>query len=432
MKLGQVRKIEVYRAFASGARMHVGTIAQNPDGVYFKYSTEYLDKGTSLSPYELSFDTAVQKGPREPHEGLHGVFADSLPDSWGRSLVDRYLRQQGINPGEVTVMDRLALVDHQSMGALIYDSGVQFEVELSAYNALMQLGTQAQALMRGGSGSGLRQLIYSGSAAGSRPKAQLYLSSKDHESCSLHPGPGLKPYLVKFTSSTFPLGHEEGLCEAAYMTLAADAGIQVAQWKLTQSRGRDGSFQWLAMERFDRVESTDSASLTDGRLHLQTVCGLIGADFRLPSLDYADLIKLGSQLCKSPAVGQEIFRRAIFNLYAVNQDDHSRNWSFLQTDDGNWELSPFYDVTFSPSLYGEHTTAFGGHGQKPPLAVVQRLADDANFANWQDARSVIQEVVETIQGFQRVAREFGLTNETERLIATRIDAVRSQNIGLSG
>ena len=432
MTLGQVRRIEVYRTFAHGTQAHVGTLAQNSSGVYFEYSAEYLSGSVNLSPFTLSFDASLQKGPREPHEGLHGVFADSLPDSWGRLLVDRYLRQQGINPGEVTAMDRLALVDHQSMGALIYESDVRFDVELSVYSALTQLGTQAQALIQGESGSGLRQLIYSGSAAGSRPKAQLYMTSDDDEACSLEPGPGLKPYLVKFTSSTFPLGHEEGLCEGAYMTLAANAGIEVAPWRLVKPQGRNDPTQWLAMERFDRVKSGSNTSSNEGRLHMQTVCGLTGADFRLPSLDYADLIKLGSQLCKSPAVSQEIFRRAIFNLFAVNQDDHSRNWAFIQDDDGNWKLSPFYDVTFSPNLYGEHATAFGGHGQKPPLTVVQHLAADANFANWQEAKIVIQEVVDTIQGFRRVARDFGIVKQTERLISSRIDTIRNQNMALTG
>ena len=430
MKIGQVRKIEVHRVFTSGSRIHVGTLAQNRDGVYFQYSSEYLNEGSSLSPYVLNFDTSLQKGPLEPHDGLHGIFADSLPDSWGRLLVDRYLRQQGINPGEITAMDRLALVDRQSMGALTYESDVHFDVELPVYSAITKLGSQAQALIQRNSDEGLTQLIYSGSAAGSRPKAQLYMRSDDDETCSLEPGPGLKPYLIKFTSSTFPLGHEEGVCEAVYMTLAEEAGIDVAPWRLVESQDLNQPMRWLAMERFDRVERSNGRTEKEGRIHMHTVCGLTGADFRSPSLDYEDLIKLGSQLCRSPAAGQEVFRRAVFNLFSVNQDDHSRNWAYLQNDDGNWKLSPFYDVTYSPSPYREHATAFGGYGKSPPLDTFQRLANLANYASWRDAKMVIEEVIEAVQKFKQIAREFDVRGETRRLIMNRIETVQNQNLAL--
>ena len=430
MKLGQVRRIEVHRVFASGLRVHVGTLAQNRDGVYFQYAADYLNENANLSPFELNFDASLQKGPREPHDGLHGVFADSLPDSWGRLLVDRYLRQQGINPGEITAMDRLALVDRQSMGALTYESDVSFDVDLPVHSAITKLGLQAQALMHRNGDDGLRQLIYSGSAAGSRPKAQVYMADDDNETCALDPGSGLKPFLIKFTSSELPLSHEEGVCEAVYMTLAEQAGIEAAPWRLIDSQDRHEPMRWLAMERFDRVDQADGDPSNEGRIHMHTVCGLTGADFRSPSLDYEDLVKLGSQLCRSPAVGQEVFRRAVFNLFAVNQDDHSRNWAFLQNDDGNWKLSPFYDVTFSPSPYGEHATAFGGYGKSPPLDTFQRLSDVANYASWQDARTVIEEVIEAVQSFGQKAREFGVREDTSRLIMNRIEAVHNQNLAL--
>ena len=282
MKVGQVRKIEVHRVFGSGSQTHVGTLAQNRDGVYFQYSPEYLNEVSNLSPYQLNSDTSLQKGPLEPHDGLHGVFADSLPDSWGRLLVDRYLRQQGINPGEITAMDRLALVDRQSMGALTYESDVSFDVDLPVYSAITKLGMQAQALMQRNGDEGLRQLIYSGSAAGSRPKAQLYMTGDDDETCSLEPSPGLKPYLIKFTSSEFQLGHEEGVCEAVYMTLAEQAGIEIAPWRLVESHDSNHPMRWLAMERFDRIEQSKENSSNEGRLHMHTVCGLTGADFRSP------------------------------------------------------------------------------------------------------------------------------------------------------
>lgn len=62
---------------------------------------------------------------------------------------------------------------------------------------------------------------------------------------------------------------------------------------------------------------------------MHSACGLLNADYRAPSLDYLNLIKASRQLCRSPAAGQLQFRRAVFNLLACNQDDHSKNWAFF-------------------------------------------------------------------------------------------------------
>jgi serine/threonine-protein kinase HipA len=147
-------------------------------------------------------------------------------------------------------------------------------------------------------------------------------------------------------------------------------------------------------------------------------------------LDYEDLIKASSLLCQSPRAGQMQFRRAMFNLFACNQDDHSKNWAFLQNDNGQWQLAPFYDVTFSPSPYGEHATAFGGYGKQPPLKVIQQIANHANFANWKEAQFAIAEIVESINQFALVARELGVSNETITLITQQLNQVHQDNKGL--
>ena len=129
------------------------------------------------------------------------------------------------------------------------------------------------------------------------------------------------------------------------------------------------------MKRFDCTPD-------GGRLHMHSLCGLLDADFRARSMDYEDLIKASQVLCVSPAVGQSQFVRAVFNLFTVNQDDHTRNWAFLQDDAGRWRPSPCYDVTFGPNPRGEHSTAFLGHGAAPPLKAMQQLAGQANYASW--------------------------------------------------
>ena len=433
MRSLRVRRVEVSRTFTNGMRVLVGTLAQNADGVFFQYAEDYLASYADLSPFGLIFNNQVQKGPRTPHEGLHGAFADSLPDGWGRSIVNRYLRQKGINPSEITVLDRLALVNEQSSGSLSYESDLQLDIDLPMYSEVFRLGEQAQALFSGKQvESGLEQLMHSGSAAGSRPKAQLYLAEDNDNTCAFEPGPCLLPYLVKFTHSEFPLGHDEGVCEAAFMQIATAAGIQVAPWRLLSTGSGETVPNFLAMQRFDRIPRTDYAQRNqpEGKVHVHTVDGLLDADFRTPCFDYEDLIKLGSKLCQSPAVGQEMFRRAIFNLFAVNQDDHTKNWAFTQADDGSWQPAPFYDVTFAPTPSGEHITAFSGYGANPPAKTIERLAAIANYSSWKAAQCVIEEVIAAIQSFSDVATDLGIAKTTRSLIQKRLEETRQANAHL--
>ena len=163
---------------------------------------------------------------------------------------------------------------------------------------------------------------------------------------------------------------------------------------------------------------------------MHSACGFLDADFRAPSLDYEDLIKVSRHLCKSPAAGRLQFRRALFNMFACNQDDHSKNWAFLQADTGDWSLAPFYDVSFSPYPFGEHATAFAGYGKTPTLKAVQSLARRAGFSFWREARTSIVEIVDVLSEFETLAREYGLSSETSRLISSQLNRIREANTAL--
>ena len=211
------------------------------------------------------------------------------------------------------------------------------------------------------------------------------------------------------------------------MQLAEQLQLEPAQHTLVQPCYANREYPWLALKRFDWVSNQEGPA---GRLHMHSACGLLGADFRLPSLDYQTLISATRRLCKSPAAAQLQFRRAVFNLLASNQDDHSKNWAFLQSDDGGWQPAPFYDVTFSPGRFGEHATAFGGYGKNPPLKALQKLAAEAGYANWRQARQEIQRVLDALAGFSSMATEFGVSVETTRLIQQQLDHTYQQNSGL--
>ena len=420
MKYAMVRRLEVQRQLADGQRVPVGTLAQNQQGVFFQYAESYLQQFPSLSPFNLRFTNALQLAPASPHAGLHGVFADSLPDGWGLLLMDRVFRQAGMLPSQISPMDRLAFVGARGSGALCYEPASTLQPAASAaLQQLAELGESAQQLYEGETTDVLSALATAGNSAGARPKAQLFLSDSKDNVCSTVAVNGMSPWLVKFTSRSLPLQHEEGLCEAAYLTLAKRAGIAVPEWKLLGVQGKP-LYRWLALRRFDYTSQ-------GGRLHLHSACGLLDADFRLPALDYEMLIKASGALCKSPAAAQQQFRRAVFNLFGCNQDDHSKNWAFLQGDTGEWQLAPFFDVTFSPSAHGEHATAFAGYGKAPPLKALQQLAESASYANWKQAKLAVEEAVNALAAWPQVATESGVSNDTVKLVQQQLNAAYAQN-----
>lgn len=426
MSFKPIQKLNVSRTLSTGQQVTVGTLAQNKQGVYFQYHENYLGRFGNLSPYALNETLALQPAPANPHHGLHGVFADSLPDGWGLLLQDRAFRQHGILPNLLTQMDRLAFVGLGAVGALAYAPHSEYAPVISGNLNLAELGQQAQAVFDGQTDDVLQALVAAGSSGGARPKALVYTQPDNWVSCRTAPKTGDEAWLVKFTSANLPLGHEEGICEAVYLQLAEQLNLQPPEYRLLQPKVGKAQRTWLALKRFDWVYNQA------GRLHMHSACGLLGADFRLPSLDYQTLIAATRRLCKSPAAAQLQFRRAVFNLLACNQDDHSKNWAFLQNDQGQWQPAPFYDVTFSPHPHREHSTAFAGYGKTPPLKALQTLAAAAGFANWEDARQIVEHTLHVLAQFESRAKSLGLGQQTVALIAKELETTRKANKGLFG
>lgn len=444
MSFKPIQKLDVSRTLSNGEIVAVGALAQSRRGVFFQYDADYLDRFTNLAPFTLEANNQLQPAPKEPHAGLHGLFADSLPDGWGLLLQDRVFRQHGIMPAQVTAMDRLAFVGRRGIGALAFSPESEFQKVGNDHIDLALLGLEAQSLFdEAVDGDGdvdgehhseavLAALIAVGSSGGARPKAQLFFSPERPDQCRILAQPGDEAWLVKFTSENLPLGHEESLCEATYLHLAELAQLQPPPWRLLDAPVTSGARAWLAVKRFDWVDNSGRSPDTPGRLHVLSACGLLDADFRTPSLDYVELIKASRQLCKSPAVGQLQFRRAIFNLFASNQDDHSKNWAFLQDDDGRWRPAPFYDVTFSPHPFNEHATAFEGHGKQPPLQAIQKLAASAGFANWRQAQKHVREIVDVVSQFPAIAQRYGIHKSTITAIEKILERRRRDNNALLG
>ena len=131
------------------------------------------------------------------------------------------------------------------------------------------------------------------------------------------------------------------------------------------------------------------------KLHLHSLAGLLHDDFRKSSLDYGHIIDAVVHLEKNKNSIEKVMRLAIFNVLTFNQDDHSKNFSFLMDDKGSWEFAPAYDLTFSPHVYGFQTTSVATNHQNITLKDFEKLAQHFSFSStlkiWNEIKSVVSQ-----------------------------------------
>ena len=112
-----------------------------------------------------------------------------------------------------------------------------------------------------------------------------------------------------------------------------------------------------------------------------TAAALLELDFEQPSLDYHSLMKLTKILTRDNTEDIEnMFRRMCFNVFAHNRDDHSKNFTYLYDEEkDSWRLSPAYDLTYSSTYYGEHTTMVDGNGRNPGMKEIVNVGVQAGM-----------------------------------------------------
>jgi len=396
-------KLIVKRTLSDGRKVRVGVLAENRKGTFFQYDESYLNHhNKSISPFALNPSAILQKAPKEPHYGIHGVFADSLPDGWGLYLMDRVFRLNGQNPKHITALERLAYVGGRCFGALSYEPEISFNEDVNKDIDIITLGKEAVREFEGTESHLIQHLMNAGGSGGARPKINAtMLADGRYSTKSDAIGDKL---IIKLTSEKFELKHAESLVEYAYMQMARRLDMQVADFKLVDAG--DGLF-WLQHKRFECSEH--------GRYHMISACGLLDTSFKEPSLDYVDLIKATRLLCNL-GEAKKLVKRALFNYLTVNQDDHSKNFAFLADDKDNWRLAPFYDIVYSPSPYDEHMTAFNGNGVLP-LQALELLAGQAGYSNAKPLKMILDEIYAETRHFKNEALNLGVSKQ----LATTID-----------
>lgn len=343
----------------------------------FEYGTDWLADGFSINPFSLPLEKKVFLPKIEPFEGIYGVFADSLPDGWGRLLVDRLMRRNGINPMEMGNLDRLAIVGETGMGALSYRPVITLE-ESDNSMSLDEIAAECEKVLQTEFSEQLDTLFtLGGSSGGARPKILTKIDGDD--------------WIIKFPSSYD--SKDIGRQEYDYALCAKKCGIDMENVKLFESQRCSGYF---GTKRFDRVRRDDGGMT---RRHMVSVSGLLETSHRIPNLDYDLLMRLTFMLTKDLEECMKLYRLMCFNVFAHNRDDHSKNFSFIYLDDEKrWVLSPAYDLTYSNSLNGEHATTINGNGINPGINDLLEVAKKAGL-DIKAAKSAAEDIRECVNEY---------------------------------
>ena len=360
IKMNSIKQIEVIYH-----NRLVGRLALTQDRLCaFEYSAEWLQSGFSISPFELPLRSGVFVAKPRPFDGGFGVFDDCLPDGWGLLILDRYLQRQGINPKALTLLDKLALVGATGRGALEFrpDKSVVTKQEYADFE---KLALEAEQILDSDDyiGDGIDEFQHrGGSPGGARPKIFTRYEGKE--------------WLVKFRAKRDP--KRIGIDEYEYSVLAKKCGIEMPETRLFEGK-------YFGVERFDRA--------ADGKLHVVSVAGLIGADYRIPSIDYTHIFQVCAALTHNMSELSKVYRLMVFNFLIANKDDHAKNFAFIYRDE-DWHFAPAYDLLPSDGMNGFHTTSINDNiepAQNDLIAVAVRAG-----LSKKDAEETFEQIKEIV------------------------------------
>lgn len=371
----------------------------------FQFDKDFMLYGWNIAPLIAPLDSAyVQKsfpmsGNKEKlYGGLPEFIADSLPDYWGNIVFQKWIEANHLQPKSVNAVDRLSFIGKRAMGALEFqpahiqeDASINIELS-SLYELANRLFLDRQDINIDMSNNLIMEDLYKvgTSAGGQRPKAIIGM---DEDTGIIRSGqadlpPNFNHYILKFDTSKrneLPITK----VEMAYYLMAKDAGINMMPSKLVEIEGTKN----FMTQRFDRQNGK--------KIHTQTLAAMSSfADA------YEDLFVVGRKLNLSADEQSQQYRRMVFNVIAENVDDHTKNFSFIMLPNGEWHISPAYDIVFSADpdshFYRNHELTILG---KRKNITKQDLLLFAQRQDIKNAASIIDEVAEVVMNFKAYAEK---------------------------
>ena len=302
----------------------------------FEYHPDFLRSDIQIAPLTMPLGPTRFSftGLGDSFLGLPGLLADHLPDRFGNAVIDAWLANQGRPPGSLSPIERLCYQGERAMGALQFRPALggpaspEGALDVAELTDLASRVLSDREALRIDAAAGaltaeqLSTIIHVGaSAGGARAKAVVAWNRETGElrSGQLDLGPDFEHWLLKFDGVTNnrdreladPQGY--GRIEYAYFLMAREAGIHMSDCTLLEEDGR----AHFLTKRFDRDGSD--------RIHLQSLCAIAHLDFNLAGAhSYEQAIDVLARLDAEPESQVEQFRRAVFNVVARNQDDHTK------------------------------------------------------------------------------------------------------------
>lgn len=397
----------------------VGTFRwdNNRQLAHFEYAESFIGKGLEPSPILMP----VRQGRiysfsdigRETFKGLPGMLADSLPDTYGRALFDRWLALTGRSSGNA--VETLCFLGKRCMGALEfepamdapYSTDVRIELDSLVEVASEALSEKEEfgANLEEDKKAAIAEIVRLGtSAGGQRAKAIIAYNPLTGEvrSGQIEAPEGFDYYLIKLDGVTAEAGFREtqnfGRLEYSFYRLVNECGIEMSDCSLIEENGR----AHFLTKRFDRQNGE--------KIHMQTLCGIAHYDYRNPrSYSYEQAFNVMRALRLPYSQAQEMYRRMVFNVVIRNQDDHTKNISFLMDRQGKWTLSPAYDMGFAYNpkggLTAQHQMSING---KFDDITRQDLLEFAKRNNIKEATEIIDRIAEVSSRWPLLARECGV------------------------
>ena len=411
-----------------GTRIGAVALTDSNGVASFEYEPSFLASGIQLAPLMMALAARVYSFPelqRRTFRGLPGLLADSLPDRFGNNLINAWLARQGRTPESFDAVERLCYTGQRGMGALEFKpvqgpsaqtSGAIQIAELVALAS--EILSQQQGLATSFQGpereEALQTILRVGtSAGGARAKALIVWNASTGEvrSGQLEAPPGFSHWLLKFDGVSGnkdreledPQGY--GLIELAYSRMARAAGITMTDCRLLDENGR----QHFMTRRFDRDDAGN-------KLHMQSLGALAHFDYNEPgSYSYEQAFLVMRQLQLPMQALEEQYRRMVFNLIARNQDDHVKNIAFLMDRDGQWSLSPAFDITWSFNPAGDwtatHQMSVNGKRDQFTRADLLAVGRSAQLKRGR-AEAIAEEVIAAVRDWPLYAAEANVREES--------------------
>lgn len=399
--------------------MDVGTVRWDEacGAARFEYDSRFAGKGLEPSPLMMPVREgriySFENLNREVFSGLPGMLADSLPDTYGRALFDRWLALTGRTAGNP--IETLCFLGQRGMGALEFepaigqasDSGMKIEIESLVEVAKEALSGKTGFLtnLKTDRKAAIAEILRLGtSAGGQRAKAVIAYDKKTGEvrSGQVRAPEGFDYYLIKLDGVSAEAGFRDtehfGRLEFSFSLLARECGIDMAECSLVEENGR----AHFLTKRFDRAGG--------GKMHMQTLCGMAHYDFHLHrAYSYEQAFHVMRRLRLPYSQAEEMFLRLVFNVVIRNQDDHTKNISFLMDRRGDWSLSPAYDLGFAYNPQGLWTAAhqMSVNGRFEDITRRDLLACAA-ANNIRNAPETIDKVCEKASRWPETARNCGV------------------------